>query len=91
MGYRVVLSTGAGHLADAEQLHDCQQLRDEEQADRQEAERDIGRESRQRDRIAGLRALLSYAYWDELRRHERLAVAAATRTLSASIHALLRS
>ncbi|MBJ76787.1 MAG: hypothetical protein CMJ98_07205 [Planctomycetes bacterium] len=48
-------------------------------------------ESRQRDRIAGLRALLSYAYWDELRRHERLAVAAATRTLSASIHALLRS
>ena len=48
-------------------------------------------ESEQRDRVAGLRAQLSDAYWDELRRHERLSVAAATRTLSASIHALLRS
>lgn len=48
-------------------------------------------EYQQRDRVAGLRALISFSYWDELRRHERLSVAAATRTLSASIQALLRS
>ncbi len=48
-------------------------------------------ESQRRDRIAGLRALLSFSYWDELRRHERLSVAAATRILSGAIHALLCS
>jgi TetR/AcrR family transcriptional regulator of autoinduction and epiphytic fitness len=48
-------------------------------------------ESKRRDRIAGLRALLSFSYWDELRQHERLSVAAATRILSAAILALLRS
>ncbi len=48
-------------------------------------------ESRRRDRIAGLRALLSFGYWDELRRHERLSVPAATRTLTAALHALLRA
>ena len=48
-------------------------------------------DSQRRDRIAALRALLSFGYWDELRRHERLSVAAATRTLTACIHALLRS
>ncbi len=44
-----------------------------------------------RDRIASLRALLSFSYWDELRQHERISVAAATRILSAAIGALLRS
>lgn len=47
-------------------------------------------EPQRRDRIAGLRALLSFSYWDELRQHERLSVTAATRVLSAAIHALLR-
>ena len=42
-----------------------------------------------RDRIAALRALLSFATWQELRRHERLSVAAATRTLTATVHRLL--
>ena len=48
-------------------------------------------EAERRDRVAALRALLSFSYWDELRRHERLSVAAATSVLSASIHAQLRS
>lgn len=34
-----------------------------------------------RRRIAALRALLSFAYWDELRRHEKLSVATASRVL----------
>lgn len=42
-----------------------------------------------RARIATLRGLLSFAYWEELRRHERLSVAAATRTLTVAIHRLL--
>lgn len=42
-----------------------------------------------RDRIAALRTLLSFAAWEELRRHERLSVAAATRTLTATVHRLL--
>lgn len=48
-------------------------------------------EAERRDRVAQLRALLSFSYWDELRRHERLSVAAAMRVVSAAIHALLRS
>ena len=44
---------------------------------------------RRRDRIASLRALLSFAHSDELRRHERLSVAAARRTLTDSLHAIL--
>ena len=44
-----------------------------------------------RDRIAGLRALLSFSYWDELRQHERLSAPAASRILAAAIGALLRS
>lgn len=43
----------------------------------------------QRDRVASLRALLSFGYWDELRRHERLSVEAATRILIAAMAALL--
>jgi len=46
-------------------------------------------DARRRDRIASLRALLSFAHWDELRRHERLSVAAARRTLTDSLHAIL--
>ncbi len=42
-----------------------------------------------RERVAALRAVISFSHWDELRRHERLSVAAATRSLSASVHALL--
>lgn len=48
-------------------------------------------EAARRDRIAALRALLSFHYWDELRRHERLSVATATRTLTAAIHRLLQA
>jgi len=46
-------------------------------------------ETDRRIRIAGIRALISNSYWDELRTHERLSVAAASRTLSEAIHALL--
>ncbi|MCP5041030.1 MAG: TetR/AcrR family transcriptional regulator [bacterium] len=46
-------------------------------------------EAERRDRIASLRALLSFSYWDELRRHERLSVAAARRILSSALHALV--
>jgi AcrR family transcriptional regulator len=46
-------------------------------------------EPERRMRVAGLRALLSFSYWDELRQHERLSVAAATKTLTAAIHASL--
>ena len=48
-------------------------------------------DSEQQDRVAGLRALLSFSYWDELRRHERMSVAAASRSLSTAIHAVLCS
>ena len=43
-----------------------------------------------RDRVASLRALLSFHYWDELRRHENLSVASATRTVTMAVHRLLR-
>ncbi len=48
-------------------------------------------EAERRDRVAGLRALLSFSYWDELRRHERHSVVTARRILSAAIAALVRS
>lgn len=40
-------------------------------------------------RITQLRALISFSYWDELRRHERLSVAASKRILSQAIGAAL--
>lgn len=46
-------------------------------------------ERERRERVAALRALLSYSHWDELRVHERLSVAGARRSLTASLHALL--
>ena len=56
---------------------------DEELAPLSEAER--------RERVAALRALLSFHYWTELRRHERLSVKAATRNLTEVIHRLLEA
>jgi AcrR family transcriptional regulator len=47
-------------------------------------------EAERRDRTAALRALLSFSYWDELRRHEKLSAAAASRILRDAIQALLR-
>jgi TetR/AcrR family transcriptional regulator of autoinduction and epiphytic fitness len=47
-------------------------------------------EAKRSDRIAALRALLSFSYWDELRRHERLSTAAASRVLRGAVQALLR-
>jgi AcrR family transcriptional regulator len=43
-----------------------------------------------RDRIAALRALLSFGYWEELRRHERLSNAVAIRVLRDAVRAVLR-
>ncbi len=42
------------------------------------------------DRIAALRALLSFGYWEELRRHARLSEDAASRVLRDAVQALLR-
>lgn len=47
-------------------------------------------EAARRDRIAALRALVSFSYWDELRRHEKLSLPAATRVLRDSIRSLLQ-
>lgn len=47
-------------------------------------------EGERTDRIAALSALLSFSYWDELRRHARLSVAAAGRALRGAVQALLR-
>ena len=43
-----------------------------------------------RDKISAIRSLLSFSYWDELRRYEKLSTAAASRTLRTALHALLR-
>ncbi len=48
-------------------------------------------EREKRERVSALRALISFSHWDELRMHERLSVAGATRSLTASVHALLAS
>jgi AcrR family transcriptional regulator len=48
-------------------------------------------EPERRDRTAALRALLSFSYWDELRRHEKLSTGAANRVLRDAARALLRS
>ncbi len=42
------------------------------------------------DRIAALRALLSFSYWEELRRHTRLSNGAASRVLRSAVQAILR-
>jgi TetR/AcrR family transcriptional regulator of autoinduction and epiphytic fitness len=42
------------------------------------------------DRVAAIRALLSFSYWEELRRHTKLSVAAATRVLRSAVQALLQ-
>jgi len=42
------------------------------------------------DRVAALRALLSFSYWEELRRHARLSADAASRVLRDAVQALLR-
>jgi len=47
-------------------------------------------ETERRDRTAALRALLSFSYWDELRRHSKLSTAAASRILRGAVQALLR-
>jgi hypothetical protein len=47
-------------------------------------------EPQRSDRIAALRALLSFSYWEELRRHTRLSADAASRVLRDAVQALLR-
>jgi len=48
-------------------------------------------ETQRNDRAAALRALLSFSYWEELRRHARLSNASATRVLRDALLALLRA
>jgi hypothetical protein len=48
-------------------------------------------EAERGDRIAALRALLSFSYWEELRRHGRLSTATASRVLRGAVDALLRA
>ncbi len=48
-------------------------------------------EAERSDKIAALRALLSFSYWEELRRHERLSTAAANRVLRNAVRAVLCS
>jgi AcrR family transcriptional regulator len=47
-------------------------------------------EAERKDRIAALRALLSFSYWDELRRHSKLSTDAASRILRGAVQVLLR-
>ena len=47
-------------------------------------------EAQRSDRIAALRALLSFSYWEELRRHARLSADAASRVLRDAVQPLLR-
>jgi AcrR family transcriptional regulator len=42
------------------------------------------------DRVAAIRALLSFSYWEELRRHARLSEDAASRVLRDAVQGLLR-
>ncbi len=48
-------------------------------------------EAERSSRVAALRVLLSFSYWEELRRHENLSVAAATRVLRGATHAVLQA
>ncbi len=48
-------------------------------------------EAERSTRVAALRALLSFSHWEELRRHENLSVAAATRVLCGAMQAVLRA
>ncbi len=43
------------------------------------------------DRISALRALLSFSYWEELRRHARLSNTVASRVLRGAVQAVLRA
>jgi AcrR family transcriptional regulator len=47
-------------------------------------------EAERRERIAALRALLSFSYWEELRRHEGLSSAATMRVVRKAVQALLQ-
>jgi AcrR family transcriptional regulator len=47
-------------------------------------------ESRRRDRIAQLRALLSFSYWEALRRHEGLSRQASERVLASALRAIMK-
>ena len=53
------------------------------------AELDAWPDSLRRERIAQLRALLSFGYWETLRRHEGLSREAAERVLAHSVRAIL--
>jgi hypothetical protein len=46
-------------------------------------------EAKRRDRIAALGGLLSFGYWEELRRHSKLSKDAASRVLRGAVQALL--
>lgn len=48
-------------------------------------------EAERSDRINALRALLSFSYWEELRRHTRLSSTAARRVLRSAVQAMLQS
>jgi len=48
-------------------------------------------EAERSSRVAALRVLLSFSYWEELRRHENLSVAAATRVLRGAMLAVLQA
>ena len=47
-------------------------------------------ETARRDKVAALRALLSFNYWDELRRKEKLSAPATNRVLRNAVLAILR-
>ena len=48
-------------------------------------------DSERSKRVAALRALLSFAYWEELRRHDNLSLGAATRILRAALCSVVRA
>ncbi len=52
-------------------------------------ELDAMSDTKRSDRIAAVRALLSFSYWEELRRHAGFSNSAASRVLRGAVHALL--
>jgi AcrR family transcriptional regulator len=48
-------------------------------------------EAERNNRVAALRVLLSFSYWEELRRHENLSLVAATRVLRGAMRAVLQA
>lgn len=46
-------------------------------------------ESNRNDRVVAIRALLSFSYWEELRRHSRQSTASTTRILRGAVRAML--